>query len=206
MDESAAMPKALPQLSLIKAVIMRSFINSIANLMALLGGFVLTCLIVLTCLSVLGRGLNTAFHGFLGDFFPGFSAEMLALGIGPINGDFELVEAGMAFAVFAFLPYCQLKNGHAVVDVFTSFWPVSVQAAWQTIIEIVFAAVVLLLTYQLFQGMLSKRAYGETTFLLQFPIWWSYALSLAAASVASLVATYKAVTAIRSPWTSEEDF
>lgn len=185
---------------------MRSFINSIANLMALLGGFVLTCLIVLTCLSVLGRGLNTAFHGFLGDFFPGFSAEMLALGIGPINGDFELVEAGMAFAVFAFLPYCQLKNGHAVVDVFTSFWPVSVQAAWQTIIEIVFAAVVLLLTYQLFQGMLSKRAYGETTFLLQFPIWWSYALSLAAASVASLVATYKAVTAIRSPWTSEEDF
>ena len=40
--------------------------------------------------------------------------------LGPVPGDFELVEVGTGFAVFAFLPWCQLKRGHATVDLFTS--------------------------------------------------------------------------------------
>ena len=32
--------------------------------------------------------------------------------------------------------------------------------------------------------------FGETTFLLQFPVWWSYAASFAAAVVAVVVALY----------------
>ena len=33
----------------------------------------------------------------------------LGLGLGPVPGDFELVEAGTALAVFCFLPWCHLK-------------------------------------------------------------------------------------------------
>lgn len=178
---------------------MHRIAHRLATFMALAGGTVLTCLILLTCLSVLGRGLNTALHGTLGGLFPEVAAFLLALGVGPINGDFELVEAGMAFTIFAFLPYCQLKNGHAVVDVFADVLPAPVRRIWRAVIEVVFAAVIVLLTYQLFEGLLSKRQYGETTFLLQFPIWWSYGLSLGAAVVASLVALYKAALSVGVP-------
>lgn len=183
---------------------MRRFIHMIANQMAMLGGVVLSCLILLTCLSVLGRGLNTALHGFIGDFAPAIASNLLDMGVGPINGDFELVEAGMAFAIFAFLPYCQLINGHAVVDVFSSYWPRRVQELAQAVTEVVFAAVLLLLTYQLFEGMLSKRAYGETTFLLQFPVWWAYALTLVAAVVATVVAIYVACVSVGRLATNKE--
>lgn len=169
---------------------MQRIVHSIANVFAVAGGLVLTGLIALTCLSVLGRSLNTFLHGPVEKIFPELAAALLALGIGPINGDFELVEAGMAFSIFAFLPICQLRNGHAVVELFLSGWPKKFQDIWQLGINLIFALVLTLLAYQLLQGMLSKRAYGETTFLLQFPIWWSYAASLIAAAVATLVAIY----------------
>jgi hypothetical protein len=42
---------------------------------------------------------------------------------GPVKGDFEVVEAGIAFSIFAFLPICQLHGGHATVDIFTNLMP-----------------------------------------------------------------------------------
>ncbi|MDP5362160.1 MAG: TRAP transporter small permease, partial [Paracoccaceae bacterium] len=78
-----------------------------ANLMALLGGLVLSLLIVMVCLSVAGRELgDLAFSGALG----GFGNWLIDRGVGPILGDFELVEAGVAFAIFAFLPITQLSG------------------------------------------------------------------------------------------------
>jgi TRAP-type C4-dicarboxylate transport system permease small subunit len=115
------------------------------------------------------------------------------LGVGPINGDFELVEAGMAFAIFAFLPLCQLNGAHAKVDVFTSKLPDRVMRVLNTVIELVFAIVLIIIAYQLFQGTVSKRGTGQTTFLLEFPIWWSYAVSVCAAIVAAAIAVYVAV-------------
>ena len=43
--------------------------------------------------------------------------------LGPINGDFELVQMATAIAVFSFLPYCQARRGNIVVDTFTSWLP-----------------------------------------------------------------------------------
>ena len=51
----------------------------------------------------------------------------------------------------------------------------------------------LLLAVQLLAGMQSKLRSGQTTFLLQFPVWWGYALSLVGAVVAAVVAVYLAV-------------
>lgn len=175
---------------------MASIIEKLARTMALIGGAVLTALILMTCLSVLGRSLNTLFHGTLGDHMPGFSKWMLDIGVGPINGDFELVEAGVAFAIFAFLPLCQLRSGHAVVDVFASRLSHRGMQLLRAIIEVVFAAVLILIAVQLFDGTTSKYQYGETTFLLQFPVWWSYAASSVAAGIAALVGIYVAVVRI----------
>ena len=56
--------------------------------------------------------------------------------------------------------------------------------------EVVLTAVILLIAWRLFEGMQDKMRFGETTFLLQFPVWWSYAASFTAAVVAAIVALY----------------
>jgi len=74
---------------------------------------------------------------------PGLSAWALDLGVGPINGDFELVEAGVAFAIFAFLPLCQISAGHASVDIFTAKLPMRINRVLQLGIDVIFAIVLI---------------------------------------------------------------
>ncbi len=144
---------------------------ALSLLFALLGGFVLVILTLLTVASVTGRAL-------------------IPLGLGPVPGDFELVEAGVAFAVFAFLPWCQLNRGHASVEILTQFLPPRIDRLLDVTIELLMFGVAVLLFRQHFLGTLDKTRYGETTFILQFPLWWAYAASLAGAVVVVLVAGF----------------
>lgn len=171
---------------------MAKFMLRLAQAMAIAGGLVLTILILLTCVSIIGRELNAFLKGDLlrGT---GISDALLATGVGPVNGDFELVEAGIAFAIFAFIPLCQITSGHATVDIFTDKLPAAAQRYLRAVIEVLFAAVLVLIAWRLFEGTMSKVQNGETTFLIQFPIWWAYAASLFAAIVAALVGVYMAV-------------
>lgn len=173
---------------------MYKFMLGLSRAMAILGGIVLTVLIMLTCMSIVGRLLNGGLHSDLVQgVAPGVAAWALGLGIGPVNGDFELVEAGVAFAIFAFLPLCQITAGHAAVDIVANGFPRLVNRWLGAAIEIAFAAVLVLIAVQLLNGMLAKKSYGETSFLLEFPVWWGYAASLSAAAVAALVGVYMAL-------------
>lgn len=172
---------------------MQAIVERLARYFAVIGGATLTVLILLICASVLGRTLNSVLHAdFLQTFAPGFANWVLSLGIGPINGDFEIVEAGIAFAIFSFLPICQLRGAHASVDIFTSILPASIFNVLRLVIEIIFAAVLFLLAYYLLLGGLSKLRSGQTTLLLEFPVWWSYAFSIIAMWVAAFTAAYVA--------------
>ncbi|MEM9796259.1 MAG: TRAP transporter small permease [Pseudomonadota bacterium] len=170
-------------------------IEALARVMAILGGLVLTALILMTCLSIAGRWLNGLLNS---DALDGASwaTALLGLGIGPINGDFELVEAGMAFVIFAFLPITQLTGGHASVDIFTRALGPGVNRGLTALWSVVFAAVLILIAVQLWAGTQDKMRYGETTYLIQFPIWWAYAGALAGAVSAALTAVYVAVVRI----------
>ncbi len=186
---------------------MHSIVERIARLSALAGGLVLTFLILLVCVSVFGRGLNTFGHAdFLSSLSEGSANWLIGTGVGPVNGDFELVEAGIAFAIFAFFPICQFHGAHATVDIFTSAMPSRVTRALVALWEAVLALAIILIAWRLFVGMEDKRAYGETTLLLQFPIWWAYAASVAAAAVASLVAVYCAFARIAEAATDRKLF
>ncbi len=169
---------------------MHKLMMGLARSMAILGGMVLSLLIILTCLSIIGRLLNGFLHGdMMQAIAPGFSNWMITW-VGPINGDFELVEAGVAFAIFAFLPLCQLRSAHATVDVFTSLLPARTNIRLKAFWEVVLCLAILLITWRLGVGMSSKFANGETTLLLSFPKWWAFAASFVAAIVASIVALY----------------
>jgi len=131
---------------------------------------------------------------------PGLAQRLLDMGVGPLLGDFELVEAGMAFAIFAFLPLCQITRGHASVDIFTSRMPAMFNRITGVVVDFVFAAVLILIAHRLHSGMMDKMAYNETTYLIQFPIWWAYAASLAAAILAALVAGFRALARFPGPF------
>lgn len=163
--------------------------SSIARGLAIFGGAVLVTLVALTCLSVVGRILNSIGHSAfftsttptIGDVFKRF---------GPINGDYELIEAGIALAIFLFLPWCQLNRGHATVELLTSLIPKAANRLLDLVWEVVFALAMLLITWRIFVGMSDKMRYGETTFLLQMPVWWAFSACTIAAFFASLVCVY----------------
>lgn len=163
----------------------------------MIGGAVLTALIVMTCLSILGREINAQLNGdWAQAAIPGLANWLLGLGIGPIQGDFEILEAGIGFAIFAFLPICQITAGHATVDVFTSGLSARTNAVLRAIGDVLFAAVLILIAWRLGDGMVSKFGNGETTLLLQFPVWWGYAASLLAAVISAVIGIYVAAVRI----------
>ena len=183
---------------------MHNLATRAARFMAICGGLVLALLILLICISVVGRSLNGVLHGWIGTAFPAVSAWLLQAGVGPINGDFELVEAGVAFSIFSFLPLCQISGGHASVDIFTSKLPRGVNRGLQMVIDTVFAFALIIMAYQLYKGMLSKLSYGDTTFLLQFPIWWAYAASLVGAVIAAVISVYVACVRVMELATGQD--
>lgn len=173
---------------------MYSILHRLSRIMAWLGGVMLSALIVMTCLSILGRGLNDMLHSDAGRAVSETAARwLLDTGVGAINGDYELVEAGIAFAIFSFLPLCQIREAHASVDIFTERMPDRLTRPLRAAISALFAIVLAVIAVQLFAGMTGKKGSGQLSFLLQFPVWWGYAICLPGATLAALVAIYQAV-------------
>ena len=149
--------------------------DRLAQAFALLGGVILLFLSVMTVLSVIGRAIN-------------------AYGFGPIQGDFELIENGTAFIVFCALPLCQIRFNHVAVDVLARHFPKLISWLIALASQIAMAGIAVIVLRQLYFGMMDKYQWGETSMILQFPVWWGYAIALVpavmwvmAACMASLV-------------------
>lgn len=176
---------------------MHRAMTALAKATALLGGFVLVCLIALTTLSITGRALSDVLHSEFAAAHMGAAARwLLDLGIGEVRGSYELLEAGVAFAIFSFFPICQMHGGHATVDVFTARMPARVTRGLMALWETLLAAVLILISVQLFGGVQRYYGNGETTLFLQFPLWWAYSASFAASAVTCIVAVYCALCRI----------
>jgi TRAP-type C4-dicarboxylate transport system permease small subunit len=170
---------------------MDRIVRDASRAMALAGGAVLTALVLLTCASIAGREAAALLAGPLSGW-AGSAFLLDTVGIGGVPGDFELVEMGMAFCVFAFLPWAQVTRAHAAVDLFVERLPAAAQRALAVATEAVFAAVLVLIAVQLWSGFLGRLSSGQTTLLLQWPVWWGYAAALVPAVLAALVACYMA--------------
>lgn len=177
---------------------MDRLIWQIARLSALAGGVVLLALVGMICASVLGNAtLKLAQMAWVQSTLPGLAEGMRAAGIGPIRASYELVEIGVAFVIFAFLPWVQITRGHAMVEVFTARLPARADAALAALWEVLMAAAMVLIAWRLYAGMLGKVKNAETTFLMQIPLWWAYAACLVAACLAALVTLWATVAALR---------
>jgi TRAP-type C4-dicarboxylate transport system permease small subunit len=146
-------------------------LETIAKVLALVGGAAAIVVAVIVVVSVLGRWL--------------FSA--------PIPGDFELVEMGTAIAVFAFLPYCQIVRGNIVVDTFTAHLPARLRGRLDAVWDGVYAAAMALVAACLTRGTLDTFSSQEVSMVLRIPLWPGVAfgaLACAFLAIASLATAY----------------
>lgn len=147
---------------------MNRCIVGMARALAWAGGGVLIAITLMSVVSIAGRALSR-------------------WGLGPVPGDFELVEVGTAVAVFCFLPWCHLTRRHAVVDVLWRAYPPAMQRALDVLAQVLMLGIWVLLTWRMAHGMADYRDNGETSFILHMPVWWGYAVSLVAALMGCVV-------------------
>jgi TRAP-type C4-dicarboxylate transport system permease small subunit len=111
------------------------------------------------------------------------------LGYGGINGDFELVQVGVALSVFCFLPLTQASRGNIVVDTFTGWLPARAQRAIDAFWDFVYAGFMALIAWCLMNGARDALASGLNSAMLGLPLWPVFAAAV-------LLVLLLAVTAI----------
>ena len=140
----------------------------LARALAMAGGIIMIGIVAMTGISVFGRYLFNA----------------------PIPGDYEITELACGVAVFAFFPYCYMKNGNVVVGFFTGRMHQRHKTALDTAHNLVFAAIAALITWRLFVGAAHKLEDGETTLFLGIPIWIGYVSALPGAALLTAVCVW----------------
>ncbi|MGQ7847618.1 TRAP transporter small permease [Granulosicoccus sp. 3-233] len=148
--------------------------------MALVGGLLLIGITALTCISIIGRALLP-----------------LDLGIGPIQGIYDITEMGMAAAVFAFLPWCQLQRKHATVDLFAPLYPAIMNRSINLLVDVAMCVVASVGAWRMYLGMLDKMRYNETTLILQAPVWIGYLAGVLGLGAFALVAAFCVLRSVR---------
>ena len=125
-------------------------LEGLAKFLAIVGGFFLLLVTATTVTSVIGRVVFAS----------------------PILGDAEIVEIGSALAIFSFLPYCQLRGGNIIVDVFTTRASGRTRALLDAMNGVVFTLVILLLTWRTLVGGIDAFGRTEFSMFMRIPSWW----------------------------------
>jgi TRAP-type C4-dicarboxylate transport system permease small subunit len=142
------------------------FLFRLSIILAYLGGAVVSALGIMSAISIIGRSAVSR----------------------PVTGDFELVEIGIAVAGSLFLPYCQITNGHIVVDFFTQ------RASRRTVRfldqfgALLMAVTLLAVGWRTAVASIDIARSGETSMLLGFPTWIGYAAAVPGVLVAGIIA------------------
>lgn len=151
--------------------IAEKYVEAFVGFLALIGGLVLIAISAIIILSIVGR-------------------QLIFIGLAPIPGDFELVEIGGAFSIFCFLPWCTYQNGHATVDVFVAGFGTRLQSLLELIWNIALTGAIGLICWRLYSGMQEVKSYGETTQILEIPIWIGYMTGVFGTGLSVVVAFF----------------
>ena len=146
-------------------------IDTLARLCAVLAGVLLTVITLMTCASLIGR--NTT----------GWT----------IVGDFELSASAVGAAIALFMPWCQLRRGHIMVDFFTARASVATQRRLDRFGALLLAAVMALMTWRTTLGGLSAWNSQAGSMMLGFPDWIVYCAMVPPLLLTALIALVQAL-------------
>ena len=137
-----------------------------AHRLALLGGWALGLIVMVTVLSVAGRALFRL----------------------PIAGDVELVQFLMALSISCFLPWCQWRHAHVVVGFFTDRFPSGVRHRLTQIGCAGLAMMAGVLAWRTLSAAVSAFSTGQGSMILGLPMWLNTATLVPGLSLMAVIA------------------
>jgi TRAP-type C4-dicarboxylate transport system permease small subunit len=144
---------------------------TLAKFCAVLAGLLLTVITLMTCVSVVGR--NTT----------GWT----------LVGDFELSGSAAGAAIALFMPWCQVRRGHIIVDFFTAGASPATQSVLDRFGALVLGAAMALMAWRSAVGGLSAWTSHSGSMMLGFPDWIVYAFIVPALVLTAVIAMAQAL-------------
>ncbi len=149
---------------------------AVSRFMAISGGIVFMAIVVMEIVSIVGRKLFAW----------------------PVPGDVELLQMCAAFGSAAFFAYCHMVRGEVKVDFFThrlSARRIAVLDAIGSLLVGLFGA---LIAWRAAVGALGIRAVGETSAILELPVWIAQALMVPGFALLAVAGFYQFARLARS--------
>jgi len=148
---------------------------ALSRWLAILGGFALFALAVMMTVSIVGR----TFFGV------------------PVRGYFELVAFGSGAAIFALLPYCQMRRENIVVDFFLAHAPARLRAVCDAAGALLYGLIVAILVWRTAVGGFDIRDAGQKTTMLEIELWTLFPWAVACLALLCLVCFYTFLRSVR---------
>lgn len=159
---------------------MPRLLEKLVSAWALLGGVILLVITVVTSLNV-GANLGGRVASLWGGSLHG------------LPGYEDFVRLVISCAALMFFPYCQMKNGHVAVTIFTDKMPHNVRVFLARLWPACLAILAIFLGYWMIYGMLETREDMATTSILGWTIWPFYIPGLLSLALWATVAAMQAV-------------
>ncbi len=128
----------------------------------------LLLLILINCASILGRTFFAA----------------------PLNGDFEMTQLGIAFAVFSFFPWAHIRCAHIRIEFFIR--SPKGRLFCDALTDGLFCLLGAVLTIGLAIGSYDTYLNNQQSAVLALPLWWGFAGAILPTSLLGLVSGYSA--------------
>lgn len=149
---------------------MLTALRKLASVAALAGGLVACSVAVLTVASIIGRTLASV----------------------PIPGDIELTQFGISIAISLCLPWAQMQGANIIVDFFTQRAGERSKRRLDAIGALLMAIFCALLSWRSAAGAFAVASAGETTMILNLPMWINYAVLAPGLGLTALIALVQA--------------
>jgi len=146
-------------------------LEHLAKFCAILAGFILTGITLMTCASLIGRNTTGT----------------------TLVGDFELTGVAAGAAIALFLPWCQARRGNIIVDFFTARASERTNASLDRFGALLLGLSMALLAWRAAVGGMSSWNSHSTTMMLGFPEWIVYAAMVPPMILTAVIGVWQAL-------------
>ena len=155
-------------------------LERIARLCSLLGGMVMTGLMLMTCYSLIGRNF--------------FDSALI--------GDFELTGVGAGAAIALFMPWCQFKRENIIVDFFTAKCSAATNFRLDRLGDAVMTLIFALLAWRCGISAINAKETMGASMLLGFPDWIVFTSMCIPFGISALIAALQMLSTMDHPQAS----
>jgi TRAP-type mannitol/chloroaromatic compound transport system permease small subunit len=141
---------------------------SVSKWTAIAGGLVFTAIVVMSVVSIVGRKVASA----------------------PVPGDVELLQLGAAFASATFFAYTHLVHGDVKVDFFTNRLASAKRAFLDAMGSLLVGLFGALIAWRAWAGAMTVKDAGETSAILELPVWVAQLLMVPSFALLALAGFY----------------